>query len=343
MKKQLLALAALAAVSGVAAAQSVTVYGIVDTGFYSTNASGSGNNSQLQAVSGTWLPSLWGITASEDIGGGLKAKVNLQSNLTSTTGGTSGFDRIANVEVAGGFGSLSLGRDIDIIFLQSFLNGVIPTHTNSLALNGTLWTNTGNTNATGSLSVFNSNAAKWTSPTVNGLTGTIQYAMGGVAGQTSANNIAAGLVTYNGGALSASLGYEQQNDASGNAGLKKTLAGAKYTINGIDLAAQYNGWKNGATLNTDGYEFGVAFHPSAATTVGVNYESLNDRVGTTNNKPQIVSLKAKYDFSKRTAVWGFVSNFNTDAANKIEQGYNLTTINATKSATGIGAGLTHQF
>lgn len=346
MKKHLLAVAALALVSGAVSAQSsVKVYGIMDTGVYTTNASGASNLKQTQVVQGTWLPSLWGMTGSEDLGGGLKANFNLQSNITSDTGASSGFDRYATVGLSGAFGAIDLGRQIDNIFLQSFLNGVIPTHTNSLAVNGLLAygdASNGNTAVSGA---YINNAVQYTSPTINGFTLKSQFAQGETAGHASYNTLLNALVTYSGNGFSLSAGTEDQKTATGMNGLKRGLVGAKTSVAGFDVAAQYNTWKNsetGTAVDAKGYEFGIAKKFGAAT-VGVNYESFKDDRQTTYKSPKIVSLKAKYDFSKRTAVWALASDYNKDAAYRMNQGYALGTTLATKSATGFGLGITHQF
>ena len=349
MKKHLLALAALATVSGVAVAQSATVYGILDTGFYTTGhagtAAGVGQVRQSQVVSGTWLPSLWGITGSEDLGGGMKATFNLQGNL-NTDVGTAGslFDRYATVGIAGSMGQIDLGRQIDNIFLQSFLNGVVPTHTNSLAVNGLLAYSNDNGN-TGTNGAFINNAVAYTSPTIGGVTLKAQYAQGEVAGHTSYNKLQNVLVTYAGNGFSLSAGHEEQKTSTGLKGLKKSLLGAKTSFAGFDFAAQYNSFKNDNTGSTrvdaDGYEFGVAKKIGAAT-VAVNYESFKNDVA--NTSPKIVSLKTKYDLSKRTAIWGLVSNYNKEAAGAMAQGYAATNATAgTSSAMGYGVGVTHSF
>lgn len=361
MKKQLIAAAALALVSGAAAAQSnVTLYGIIDTGVYTTNASGAGNQSQTTMVSGTWLPSLFGIKGSEDLGGGLKTNFDLQSNLGSVDGTQSPtssvmFGRNATVGLSGGFGKVDAGRQIDILFLQSFLNGVIPTHTNSLAVNGLLayYPGTLATSAGDTVGAFVNNVIAYTTPDFNGLKATVQYAIGGTTNGASANQNMAGLLTYNNSGLSLSAGYESQNGSTGTTVLQKGLVGAKYSLGAIDFAAQYNSFKNpnpgaiisGSTasgaVDANGIEAGVAYHFSPVFLAGVNFERFNNNIA--NTTPTIISLKAKYELSKRTSIWGLVSNYNADAAYAMPQGYALGTTGATNSATGFGVGITHTF
>ena len=89
MKKHLLALAALATVSGVAVAQNVTVYGFLDAGVYQTSNGSSTTGKSMTTMAnggGHWFPSMLGFTGTEDIGGGLKANFNLQSSLMNNSG-----------------------------------------------------------------------------------------------------------------------------------------------------------------------------------------------------------------------------------------------------------------
>ena len=205
MKKHLLALAALATVSGAAFAQSnATVYGFIDAGILTTNNGGgasgatSGKNATI-ATSGQWFPSMIGFTGSEDLGGGLKANFNLQGSLTNQTGaagdatnssGTSLFGRYATVGLSGAYGKLDLGRQIDIMFLQSFVNGVIPTHTNSLAVHGLVGYGTTAGSANSSTSgAFVNNAVAYVSPSLNGFKLQAQTSVGGQAGDKSKSSI----------------------------------------------------------------------------------------------------------------------------------------------------------
>ncbi|MEO5660098.1 MAG: porin, partial [Polaromonas sp.] len=92
MKKNLIALAVLAA-SGVASAQSnVTLYGLVDVYFGSTRTKvsqpGVANTSLRQTVvnSGGFNTSRFGFKGSEDLGGGLKANFLLEGGFNADTG-----------------------------------------------------------------------------------------------------------------------------------------------------------------------------------------------------------------------------------------------------------------
>jgi predicted porin len=81
MKKHLLALAALATVSGVVAAQSVTMYGVLDV-----NVSVDNKGDTTSMGNGGLTPNIIGFKGAEDIGGGLKATFNLETHFSPNNG-----------------------------------------------------------------------------------------------------------------------------------------------------------------------------------------------------------------------------------------------------------------
>lgn len=121
MKKSLLALAALTAFAGVASAQSsVTLYGRLDLSI-AKNA-GSANKG-MQNGSG----SRFGVMGVEDLGGGMKARFQLENRFDADTGAQSNSARFwtgrSVVGLEGGFGQVLLGREYTPAFLQSQLAG----------------------------------------------------------------------------------------------------------------------------------------------------------------------------------------------------------------------------
>src|ERR1700743_596828 len=111
MKKYLL-LAPLMASSAVALADgSVTLYGKIDTGLQFQ--SGLPKGSQVAAQSGDWAPSRFGMTGSEDLGGGTQAIFTLESGFSSISGALSGglFDRQATIGLTNAtWGTFKVGR-----------------------------------------------------------------------------------------------------------------------------------------------------------------------------------------------------------------------------------------
>lgn len=97
MKKNLIALAVLAA-SGVASAQSsVTLYGLVDayvgTSRVKLSSPGVATSSTRQTVmdSGGFNTSRFGLKGSEDLGGGLKANFMLEAGFNVDTGAANSY------------------------------------------------------------------------------------------------------------------------------------------------------------------------------------------------------------------------------------------------------------
>jgi predicted porin len=119
MKKSLLALAVLGAFAGAASAQSsVTMYGRVDLSV------GKGlGNAQKGMFNGSG--SRLGMRGVEDLGGGLKGLFNIEHRFDADTGASSSATRFwtgrSIVGVEGGFGQIVLGREYTTAFLQSQL------------------------------------------------------------------------------------------------------------------------------------------------------------------------------------------------------------------------------
>jgi predicted porin len=369
MKKHLIAAAALATLSTAAFAQSsVTVYGFIDAGILTSNNASSTGQSTTQMTNGQWFPSMLGFTGTEDLGGGLKANFNLQTSLENASGkagratasGTNDtanlFDRYASVGLSGSFGKIDLGKQIDIMFLQSFVNGVIPTHANSLAVNGLysygatgvlsggLPSASSNNNANAqSVGSRISNAVVYVTPTFNGLKAQVQHIIGGTAGDSSKNSGTAVIVNYDANGVSLNAGTESVNGLNGNKIYEKTLVGAKTTVGAFNLAAQAHTYKSkdGTSVDVKAYELGVATKVGSAGTVGLNYESFDDKAN--NIKPSILTLKAKYDFSKRTYAYTMISSYDKEAAGNILQGYGDFKGQGNKKATGVAVGMVHSF
>ena len=86
MKKSLIALAALATVATAAQAQSsVSVYGIIDSGYLRFKSDADAGAIQ-QVTSGALSTSRLGFKGTEDLGGGLKANFTLENQFSADTG-----------------------------------------------------------------------------------------------------------------------------------------------------------------------------------------------------------------------------------------------------------------
>ncbi len=121
--KKSLVLAALAAIAPLSFAQastsSVQLYGIVDVAFRHTNNEGpAADQSKSQMIGGGMSQSRWGINVTEDLGGGMKALVNLENRFTADDGTAVNpyFQQSWVALQSNSFGRITLGRQYNVLF-----------------------------------------------------------------------------------------------------------------------------------------------------------------------------------------------------------------------------------
>ncbi len=118
MKKLLIAAAAMAVVAGAQAQSSVTIYGGIDAS-YSNDERGTQtvtNNQMSNKDTDFFKTSAFGIRGTEDLGGGLSASFQWESDLFSSTGATTLGDRLSVLTLASKqYGALSVGRQNDAV------------------------------------------------------------------------------------------------------------------------------------------------------------------------------------------------------------------------------------
>jgi predicted porin len=111
MNKQVFALTLLAMAAAAHAQSSVTLYGRIDNGIQFESGIPGGH--AWAAESGNWGCSWWGLTGTEDLGGGTSAIFQLEGQLNTMTGQMQGalFTRHATVGFANQrFGTFKLGN-----------------------------------------------------------------------------------------------------------------------------------------------------------------------------------------------------------------------------------------
>ncbi|MBJ7312133.1 porin [Rugamonas sp. CCM 8940] len=208
MKKSIISIAILGAMSNVAFAQSnVTIYGIVDAGIVSERGGKAG--SVTKVTSGVGSASRLGFKGTEDLGGGLNAVFVLESGIKADTGESDVAGSIANRQSYVGLksataGSLTLGRQYTPYY--NTLSQVADPFAAGLAGSAkNLFMASGNNTRT-------SNSVVYATPALNGFTAEAAYALGEQSGDNSASRQLGLSVGYANGPLTARAAFNSRNN-----------------------------------------------------------------------------------------------------------------------------------
>jgi predicted porin len=378
MKKYLSVGLPLVLLAGGAQAQSsVTLYGVVDLGIdYANNVVNASNGATVpgsggklfQMQSGVPLGSRWGLKGSEDLGGGLSAIFRLESGFDAANGQAGGglaFSRNAYVGIRSDrYGTLTLGRqwDANVDLLEPFtLNGQYGgwyfAHPNDVD------------NLDNGFSL--TNAVKYVSPTIAGVTLEGHYSPGGHAGAFSTDSTWSAAIAYAGGAFGAGVGYLRVNDpvtavagygsgggftnaiygdALARARSQSVLAaGVSYALGSLKVSANFSdaafrSANGGGDMTFQNYEVSSTYSVSSALLVGAGftYTIGHAHASDTTPKYQQVNLITQYALSKRTTVYAMGAFQNASGAAPVAQiaGFNPS---STSRQVAARLGVTHQF
>lgn len=350
MKKSLIAFAVLSAFASVASAQSsVVLYGVVDasTNYQSNQNAKSEKSWTLE--SGSLSASRWGLMGSEVIDGGLKVNFKLESTLNIDNGSSGSlFDRQATVGVTTEVGSFDLGRQTNLSYdalikvdpLNGAHLGTNPNYVLGSMQNATLYSAFG-----GASGARQNNSVKYMSPGVlGGIKFGAMYGFGEKTGDASASSYSGASASFSQDGLTANFAYSQSKDTMNASTLRSYAGGAKFVVNS-DWAVKVTYGSNevnttGRTLSVFGA--GVDYKVSPAMTLTGAYYA-NRRSGDVKGEADLFAVLAKYDFSKRTAVYTSFTKANakTVAAADTELGMFIGTGN--KSANRLTVGMMHAF
>lgn len=271
MKQKVLAIT-IASLSGAAFAQSnVTIYGVADATFDVINVSGgsaalSGNTPNFTRVSTNG--SRLGFKGTENLGNGLTALFQFESNANFDSGGALGTSRDSFVGLSGNFGKVILGnlststRAFSALLDVNNGNDGIGTNYALLGKLGGALANAGTgvpavgaaaSRSATSASLFDtrfSNAIAYTTPSFSGLQVTATYMANEnktdtASAKTNASGYDLGL-RYNNGPVMAGLTYadiSSKNDVAGSAygsGALKTYLGSDQKLKEFRLGGMYN-------------------------------------------------------------------------------------------------------
>lgn len=283
-------MAILALTSGLAMAQtaatpenSVAVYGNLDIGVSSQTTSAAGyagapaatadRGAVLRLQDGGVGGSNWGIKGSRNLPAGLKAGFQVQGNLSLDTGAlnaTSGaypgpssalFNQMAKISLSGGWGEVSAGRQVSPLYMaMAFTDGREGRYFGSVlstivGMNSSAGWNGTTTNAPLG-AIYDDNTIVYTTPTVGGFTGNVQYTIGEVPGNQQAATRSAATVLYANKSLKVSAAYYLARDAY------TAAAAANGTLNNrfwhVGAKYDYQDWTFAGSLSNGQNPSGVA-------------------------------------------------------------------------------------
>ena len=272
-----------------------------------TNAINSGAvntaNIPMALIDGAISTSLWGMKGSEDLGGGMKANFDLQSDAMTNSGQAHQdglFRRSAWVGLSGGFGEVKLGRqpnpgvEASATYLPVQGNTIHQVRSVTRSSLGDQW----------------SNAVSYTTPTMGGFRAKLLYAVNNTSGEGTNGNVLAGNAFYTVGNLDFAAAY---NQVWANGGTTALPYGTTNTGNeNIPLSAS-NQWSGG---NATGYSAGLKYKVTPSISVGYGF--------------------FHGDGDNGTAVASIATNANTTGSTNGTRGVGQSTYSGNVSVVGIG-------
>ncbi|WP_425452705.1 porin [Trinickia dinghuensis] len=340
---------------GAHAQGSVTLFGIVDGGMLflskTQNASGSNGGKLTGFTDSGQVPSQFGLTGTEDLGGGLTAEFKLESGIDIGNGGYNDsngnfFGREANVGLKGPFGEVKAGLqfspffntlfDLDPRALSQF-GSSLPIYLNYAAATG----------------VFNANSLSYSSPRIAGFQGSLMYALGGQAGNFAAGRQYSASLSYQWRGLSIEAAFYDgnpggtvQTNPPSTLGFEGRMVGAVYRYAKLTAKASYTNYKvAGSGVNNDVYGGGLdyALTPDLDLDGGVWYTSnRNDR----STHALMGAFGASYFLSKATTLYAQVGAADNHGSSDLglEVGDAPTSLHAPAGTTvGADIGIRHVF
>jgi GBP family porin len=314
MKKTLVAVAALVAATGSFAQSSVTLYGVVDASVDSVK----GAKTLTRVTSDNLATSRLGFKGVEDLGGGLKANFVLETAVKVDTGANGGgatrfFDRAAWVGLASGYGDLRIGRQDSSI-------GALAGNTAVLGAQGY-----DDFKIAGMFSGDSyrriDNAITYVAPTfVPGLSTQVQYTTQN-NGAEATNRAGTGFglsAQYAAGPFGAGLGYLNNKEAAPAKKDTAVLVFGSYDFGVAKAVAYFEQDKTTGAAETSklyGVKAVVPVATNFSISAGVSKaKNTNKTLANDKDDATILAIKAVYDLSKRTAVYGLFTNVNNQSA-----------------------------
>jgi predicted porin len=284
-----------------------------------TYISNLGGHSSVQFKDGQNSPNLWGITGTEDLGGGWKTIFLLRDQFVVGTGSIlSGQDLWSKSAYLGlendRYGTMTLGQQYDFMrdmvadspaeisgHLYMYPGGIFT----KLAIPG---------NPSGSFDWARltgtpiSNSVRYVTPSLGGFRLGAMYGFGNVAGSIGAGNASSFLVSYQQGTFAADAAYTNTKHV-GTAGapdvsIRNAALGSRYTWGPVFMTALITTVRNVANgTAAAAYSAGAMYHITPAWSLGLSYMYMKGNAALSDQHANQVAGIADYALSKRTSVY----------------------------------------
>lgn len=371
MKKILaVAIASAFAAPAFAATSNVDVYGSINLSYENVD---DGTNDWNRMVTNN--NSFIGFKGSEDLGGGMKAVWQLETNIQPDGSQSNAADagvfygtRNSFVGLSGGFGTVVAGTH-DTPYKMS--TGSLDIFVGTLGDYNAIFGNAAG-NASSIFDLRTGNTIAYVSPNFGGFDVKAAYVSGLEAAEPAGQNTANAYSlsgTYANGPLFVTAAYETHNDVAGAAVTAQacnvgatclgagTLSrdaiklGAGYKFGDLKLGAIYEkiDGDTGTAVAHDTWGLNAAY-AIGAITLKASYATASDienavGVEVANTGADMWALGVDYSLSKRTTVQLTYANMDNDSAGSWDLGQGPQVVNTTagQEVTGFGLGVKHTF
>ena len=306
MKKNLIALAVLAASTGAIAQSSVTLYGRVDLSVGAEKNLGESSKAKMFNGGEAGLTtSRWGLIGSEDLGSGLKAKFKFEQRLNATTGEiqSPSFKAETSLGLSGGFGAIKLGR------FTSVYDDVIALGNSHIVFDSAFTPASNGVYKSGGDygSRFNSQV-RYEAPSMGGFSAALNYAFEQTTGEK--DTMSGFKLGYKNGPVNVGLGYQNEKGSEN----KYTALSGAYDFGIAALSGGYSSRK-GSDANGDDTEFTVGVTvPVGPIKISGGYATSKTNIaGSTSAKASGFGFGATYSLSKRTRVYAGLRDYTVES------------------------------
>jgi predicted porin len=346
-----------------AQSSNVSIYGFIKADVEHVSASGENAPPGQMRVSNNL--SVLGFRSTEDLGGGLSAFAQIETNVKIDTGDGPFGGRNTAIGLRGGLGEVLLGqwesplRFVSVYAVDPFTAGIFAS--NSIMGNG--FATAANGVAPASFDRRQPNLIQYALPERSGFGGRLAYAPSEEKTATRAPDFLSGMLKYEQGPLFLAYGFEQHREyfAAGTRDMAHRI-GAAYSFGPTRLRFSWERLRYEPTassnLTRDALQL-AATHEIGAATLRASYVRAGRTKGNasvasaallglgapgTDSGARQLSLGYGYALSKRTELWGAY----TRVSNGATASYNLSAnslpgLRAGQSPSGLGLGITHKF